>query len=101
MIAETLHDAELLLARAAFDKKQPQKIALSPTPFNALIREAESAIVCFDTDAFDLRQRMEPLLENQYLNPAQQERVQIMRAKLMKVLIEHGFIDAWGAAIKT
>jgi len=101
MIAEQVPDAEHLLARAAFDKKQPSKEAMLPTQFNTLIREAESAITCFDTDAYDLRQRMEPLLGNQHLNPAQQARVLAMRAKLMKVLIEHGFIDAWGVAVKT
>jgi hypothetical protein len=91
--------AEVLLSREAFRRQQPEKQPMMPTEFNSRIKEAEAAIVALDTDAYDMRQRMEPFLDNPRLNQAQQERVRVMRAKLLKVLIEHGFVDAWGVAV--
>ena len=92
--------AEMLLSREAFRKKHPEKQPMLPTEFNSRIKEAESAIVCMDTDAYDLRQRMEPFLDNPHLNPGQRERVKVMLTKLVRVLIEHGLVDAWGFAVQ-
>ena len=72
---------------------------MMPSEFNARLKDAEQAIVGLDTDAFDFRQRMEPFIDNPHLNPAQRERVMVMRAKLLKCLIEHGLIDGWGIAV--
>jgi len=91
--------AEVLLSREAFRKKQPEKKPMMPTEFNSCIKEAEAAIIAFDTDAFDMRQRMEPLIDNPHLNQGQRERVKVMGAKLLKILIEHGLLDAWGIAV--
>jgi hypothetical protein len=83
-------------SRAEFKKKQPAKKPLNQTEFDRILKEAEDAIVCLDTDSFDVRQRMEPLLENEHLTPEQIERVKLMGAKLVKVLMENGFLDGWG-----
>lgn len=92
--------AEMLLSRESFRKKHPEKQPMLPTEFNSRLKEAEAAIICLDTDAYDMRQRMEPFLDNPHLNQGQRERVKVMRAKLLKILIEHGLLDGWGVTVQ-
>lgn len=98
--ANALSVADILKAREEFLKTQPVKQPLAGDDFDSALKNAEFAVIGMDTDAFDLRQRLEPLLNNPNLNPDQFARVALLRQKLYKVLTEHGLMDGWNAAIR-
>ncbi len=66
--------------------------------FDAELKLAEEAIVYFDTDIYDVRQRMEPFLNNSHLTADQQKKVKELRAKFLHCLVENGLLDIWGVA---
>lgn len=76
-----------------------QKKEFNDSEFDKALKNAEFAVVGMDTDSFDLRQSMEPLLNNSNLTIHQHNHVVNLRKKLYKILTQFGLVDTWEVAI--